>query len=699
MIKQLGKYILIIIFCVSASSLFSQNTISKNNSVCITKPISYDVPNFSGDKQHQSTSLKIEKPIRVLVKKNDSVLLVNYPVYFEFGDTPNNSKGHKIYNSIAYTDSNGIASTFVKLGTKKGEYEVIVTTNDTLHENVLVYNLFARKSNWILMLVIGLLGGLGLFLFGINMLSDSMQKSAGDKMRSILGRLTKNRFIGVGVGAFVTMITQSSSATTVMLVSFVESRLMRFSQTLGLILGAAIGTTVTVQLIAFKITDYALLMIAVGFLVQLISKSQKIKYLGQTILGFGILFFGMYVMSEAMYPLRSYDPFIEVLLKLQNPVFGIVVGLVFTALIQSSGAFIGIMIILSSQGFLSLEASIPLILGSNVGTAITAILASINTSREAKKVAIAHTLFKIVGVLIFVWWIPYFAEFVEIVSPKGNSSLDELSRIADVVPRQIANTHTIFNIAITLAFLPFTRIIAKLIHKILPSKIKREEKFKLKYLNQGMIQTPALALNLAKQEALRMGQIVQDMLNDIVLPFFTKEKNILTDIEEKEKNVNFLRDEIKEYLIKISRENIPQRRVDEAFQIMYAIKEFERIADIISKTLYRKAKLWVENGEEFTGEGKKEIMEYHLKTQKQISRSLEVFRDLNLEKAKAMKLKYKKYRAIAYDLERQHYERIKEDIPKSAASSKIHLELIGMFREISSHATNIARIMIEWTKE
>ncbi len=691
--QQAVRIILFIILFIKSGLLFSQSELH------IYKPVSYKIPNYCGDRQYQSTSLKTEKPLKVAVKLNDTTYAANFPVFFEFGNIPENATGQKIYNSIAYTDSNGIASTFVKLGNKEGEYEIIATVKDANPDNILVYNLFARKSDWIIMLVIGLLGGLGLFLLGMNMLSEGMQKSAGDRMRSILGKLTKNRFVGVGVGAFVTMIIQSSSATTVMLVSFVQSKLMKFSQTLGVILGAAIGTTITAQLIAFKLTDYALLMVALGFAFQTFSKSQNIKYMGQTILGFGILFFGMHVMSQAMYPLRSYDPFIELLLQLENPVLGILVGIFFTALIQSSSAFIGIMIILASQGFLSIEASIPLVLGSNIGTAVTAILASINTSREAKKVAVVHTLFKFAGVLIFVWWIPYLTEIVEWMSPKNTTNIDTISRMADTVPRQIANVHTIFNIAVTIIFLPFTKLIEKLINKLLPEKPEYQKEFKLIYLNKSIIQTPALALNMAKQEVIRMAQIVQDMLNDIILPYFTKEAIVLNEIEKKEKNINFLRDEIKDYLIKISRADVPQERVDESFQIMYAIKEFEQIADIISKILLKKAKRWIESEEIFTEQGKKAIMEYHLLTQKQISRSIEVFRDLNLEKAKAMKLKYKKYRTIAYELERQHYERLKEDIPESVGSSKAHIELISMFREINSHATNIARILIDWTKQ
>jgi len=255
-------------------------------------------------------------------------------------------------------------------------------------------------------LIMTLLGGLSLFLYGMGKMSDGMKKAAGNRMRKILSALTNNRVIGLTVGAFVTMIIQSSSATTVMLVSFVQAELMTFVQSLGVILGADIGTTVTAQLIAFKLTDYALLMIAVGFGLTMFAKNESQKHIGEAILGFGILFFGMKLMSDAMRPLRSYQPFIDVLRGLENPIFGLLAGTIFTALIQSSSAFAGIIIVLAQQGVLTLEAGIPLIFGANIGTCITAGLASIGTTRNAKRVALAHVIFKIAGVLLFVFGFP-----------------------------------------------------------------------------------------------------------------------------------------------------------------------------------------------------------------------------------------------------------------------------------------------------
>lgn len=663
----------------------------------LIKPVSEKVPNFSGDKQTQTARLTAEKPLRVLVLDEQDKPVEGVCIHFKPLVIPEKDKKFTIVDTVSCTDSSGIAETKVVLGSVEGEYQVAAQIKDFPTDEILVFRVFARKSNWVFLLIAGLIGGLGLFLLGMSMMSDGMQNAAGDKMRAILSQLTNNRLIAIGVGSFITMIVQSSSATTVMLVSFVQSKLMKFRQTIGVILGAGIGTTITAQLIAFKLTDYSLLMIGVGFILNSFFKHGLIKNIGKTILGFGILFFGMYIMSDSMSPLRSYTPFIESLIKLENPVLGILVGAVFTALIQSSSAFIGIMITLASQGFLSLEASIPLLFGANIGTAVTAMIASIKTNREAKQVALAHTLFKVFGVLVFLFWIPQFADIVRVISPTSADVSDNFGSMGGFLPRQIANAHTVFNIILTVLVLPFTHQFAKLIEKLLPLKPDEKPAFKTHYLDQGMLKSSSLALNLAKQEVIRMGRLTQDMTSDIIIPFLIKGEGVLENIREDEEEINFLRDEVNNYILKITKENINEDRINEAFQLLYTVKEFEQIADIISTNLIPKAKRWCDRDYEFSEEGKKEIVDYHTRTQKQLSRAIEVFAEVNLEKAKAMKQKYKQYRNMEFDLEKQHFERLRDDVEQSVASSKTHVELMTNLRAINGHATNIARILLKWS--
>lgn len=680
--------------------VFSQNdSLVFSGQYKLIKPISNKVPNFSGDHQTQTARLKTDKPVRVQVLNQEDIPVSNIAVNIQKISVPKGDDHFKIIDTLVYTDTLGIAGTYLLLGSEEGEYEISAQLKDYPETNFLIYKVFARKTNWVFILIAGLIGGLGLFLLGMTMMSDGLQNAAGDKMRSVLSQITHNRFFAVGIGTFVTMIVQSSSATTVMLVSFVHSKLMKFRQTIGVILGAGIGTTITVQLIAFKITDYSLLFIGLGFMLNFLFTSTKVKSVGKSILGFGILFFGMQIMSESMYPLRSFSPFIDSIIRLENPLVGILAGTVFTALIQSSAAFIGIMIILATQGLLSLEASIPLMFGANIGTAITAILASIKTDREAKQVALAHSLIKIIGVLIFLFWIPPFAEIVRSISPKSTLVDGDFNSLGATVPRQIANAHTIFNIVLTFLILPFTNIFARFIEKLLPVKLEEKIVLKTSYLDYGMVKNSSLALSLAKKETLRMGKLVQNMTGDIIIPYLVKKTEVIADIRKMEEEVNFLRDQINDYILKITRENLNEERVNESFQLLYTVKEFEQIADLVSTNMINRAISWCSMNYEFSPEGKSEIVNYHTRTQKQLSRALDVFESVNLEKAKAMKDKYKQYRNLEIELEKQHFERLRDEVMDTISSSKTHIELMTFLRAINGHATNIARILIKWSVE
>lgn len=678
---------------------YAQNDSTIAPTYKLVKPVSKSIPNYSGDLQTQTAHLKSDKPIRVLVLNEKNEPVRNIPVKLHMISSPKGDHKARIIDTLIYTDTLGIAESYIVLGTKEGMYEISAQILNHPESNFLIYKVFARKTNWVFLLIAGLMGGLGLFLLGMNMMSDGMQNAAGDKMRTILSQITHNRFIAVSMGTFITMALQSSSATTVMLVSFVHSKLMKFRQTIGVILGAGIGTTITVQLIAFKITDYALLMIGLGFMINFLFQSNKIRNIGKSILGFGILFFGMHIMSESMFPLRSYSPFIDAIIKLENPLLGILAGTIFTALIQSSAAFIGIMIVLATQGLISLEASIALLLGANIGTAITAILASLKTDREAKQVAIAHTLLKVVGVLIFLFWIPQFAELIEKISPKSVFPKGDFNTLAETVPRQIANAHTVFNIVLTCLILPFTNLFARFVEKILPVKLVEKSVLKTVYLDYGMVKNSSLALSLAKKETLRMGRLVQDMTGDIIIPYLVKKSEVLDDIKKKEEEVNFLRDEINHYILKITRENLNEERVNESFQLLYTVKEFEQIADLVSTNMIGKAYNWSNSKLEFSEEGKNEIVDYHTRTQKQLSRALAVFESVNLEKAKAMKEKYKHYRNLEIELEKQHFERLRDEVTETISSSKSHVELMTFLRAINGHATNIARILLKWSSK
>ncbi|PIQ09168.1 MAG: hypothetical protein COW71_07850 [Ignavibacteriales bacterium CG18_big_fil_WC_8_21_14_2_50_31_20] len=650
---------------------------------------------------YSTANSTIEKPLKVKILDFQNNPIENVPVYYSIIYTPQKSIGTKIIEDTVFTNQDGIAKTDIKLGSEKGDYDFCAKIdNNNGKENIVYFKIYARDSSWVFYLIVGLIGGLALFILGMEMMSDGLKKAAGSKMRNILSTITNNRFLAVIAGIFVTIGMQSSSATTVMLVSFVQAQLMTFSQSLGIILGASIGTTITAQLIAFKITDYALLIVGIGVLIKLIANTKKLKNIGSGILGFGILFLGMWLMSDSMFPLRTYKPFIDLLLHLENPIMGILIGTVFTALIQSSGAFIGIVIVLGSQGLITLEAAIPLLLGSNLGTSITAILASINSSREAKRVALAHSIFKILGIILFAWWIPSYADLIRTFSPATGFDITSPDNF-DALPRQIANAHTFFNIILTIILLPGINIAAKLITKMLPDipEEEEEEHFKTKYLEDDLISTPALALSLTKAEIIRMASKVKTMIEEILPMFFTYSQEKLDEIIEKEEEIDFLSVKINRYLRKISQESIIEERSDEIFQLMHTSTEIEQIGNVIAKRLVPLAKKKNKNVIHFSNDGEREIREYHLKTIKQMSRSIEYFKDINLQDAKHIKQKYKKYRLMEQELRRTHFDRLLDEVPETVESSQIHLELIELLKRISSHATNIASMQLESHEE
>jgi len=669
------------------------STIAAASDLCLQHPFDPETHKIvSGDKQTGLVGRLFKRSLKAQVVDRNGRPVEGVPVKFDLVAPETEDLGEKL------TGHDGIARLPFRAGPKAQTHTVVAKIAGAAPgAGQIVFSLPVRKPSWGFFLLVGLAGGLGLFLYGMGMMSTALQRSAGSKMRAVLSALTRNRFIGVALGAFVTMLIQSSSATTVMLVSFVQARLMTFAQTLGVILGADIGTTITAQLIAFKLTDYALLMIAVGFGLRFMGKRRTFQDVGQVLLGFGLLFYGMHVMSEAMYPLRTYQPFLEVLTGLENPVLGIIIGTVFTALIQSSSAFTGIVIVLAQQGFLTLTAGIPLILGANIGTCITAVLAGLNAGREAKRVALAHTLFKVCGVLIFVWWIPALATFIRSISPGSDiTTTTDPATMARLIPRQIANAHTVFNVGLALVFMPFTVPFARLIERLLPDRpeLELEPAFKARHLERDLLSTPVLALNLAKVEILRLGEMVKAMAIRSLDPFLTKNLAICSQLHEEEDKVDALDEQITEYLLEIGKQDISEEQAREVYMMMHVTKQFEHVADTVDKQLCPLARKMVDGNAEFSATGRHEVQAYHEKMSKQISRALETFREGSLEKAEKMTRKMEAYIALEEEYRQAHFERVRAAVTESLTSSEVHLELMDHLRRMSANATNVGRAIM-----
>ncbi len=430
-----------------------------------------------------------------------------------------------------------------------------------------------------------LFGGLALFLFGMEQMAEALKAVAGERMKIILAKLTTNRFMGAATGAFVTAIIQSSSVTTVLVVGFITAGLMSMSQSVGVIMGANIGTTITAQIVAFKVTKLALLMIAVGFSMLFFSKQEKIKQYGGMIMGLGLVFFGMSVMSDAMKPLRSYQPFLDLMTSMENPLIGILVAAIFTGLIQSSSATTGIVIVMATQGFITLNAGIALAFGANIGTCVTALLASIGKPREALRAAVVHVLFNVFGVALWVGFIPYLAEFVTLMSPV-HPELSGVNRLAAEAPRQIANAHTVFNLANTLIFIGFTSQFVRLVEKLVPDKPLEDLVIaRPKYLDEELISTPSLALERARMEMGHMGARVRDMLDRIMPAIITGNRSALKQVAKVDDEVDILHGHIVTYLGRISQKPLTDEQTRELLHLMGAVNDLENIGDIIETDL------------------------------------------------------------------------------------------------------------------
>ena len=431
-----------------------------------------------------------------------------------------------------------------------------------------------------------LLGGLALFLYGMVQMEVALKAVAGERMKNILAKLTVNRFAGLGTGAVVTAVIQSSSVTTVLLVGFISAGLMSLPQSVGVIIGAKIGTTITGQIVAFKITKAALGMIAVGFGMLFLSKNEKVKSYGGMLMGLGLVFFGMHVMGEAMHPLRSYQPFLDMMQTMTNPVVAVIVSALFTALIQSSSATTAIVIVMASQGFISLDAGIPLVMGANIGTCVTALLAAIGKPREAVRCAVVHTGLATTGVLMWLPIVSVIKSVVLAISP-AYPELSGMDQLAAETPRQIANAHTFFNVANGCIFIWFTTYIARFVEWLVPDKALEEEALivRTKFLQEELVSTPSLALDSVRMEVMHMGETVNGMLKGIMPAIIKGDREALESIRQMDDTVDILHAGIIDYLGQISKQPLTEGQTRELLNLMEAVSNLENIGDIVETNL------------------------------------------------------------------------------------------------------------------
>jgi phosphate:Na+ symporter len=533
-----------------------------------------------------------------------------------------------------------------------------------------------------MIVLLALFGGMALLLYGIRLSGDGLQRAAGGRLRHLLTGLARNRFLAVMSGAAVTAIIQSSAATTLMLIGFVSAGLMTFRQTLGIILGADIGTTFTVQLIALKITDYALLLVGLGFATLALARRRVVKDIGQAVLGFGLMFLGLKVILDGVEPLRTNALAAQVLSALaDNTMIALLGGAVFSALVTSSAATIGLALALAHQRLLDLPGAIAIVLGANIGTCATALMASVGTSAEAKRVATAHIAFKLSGVALVV---PFIGPFTTLVAASAAEPA-----------RQIANAHTFFNLGISLIFLPFASVAARAIEAMVPPDHQAENPFKTRYLDERALDQPSLALGQATREALRMADVVQGMQRDVIPVFRDDDQELLEDVERRDDQVDFLEREIKLFLTRLRREAMGPDLSRKEIALISVIGNLENIGDIIDKNLMELARKKLYHGRRFSDAGWAEIEEFHGMVSKNLEVAMAAFAASDRVLAQSVLDQRPVIRQRERELRQSHLERLRQGRTESLETSEIHLDILTNLKRISSHVSALVFPILE----
>ena len=521
-------------------------------------------------------------------------------------------------------------------------------------------------------------GGVGLFLYGMVKMGEGLQKAAGDRMRRILEALTSNRLASVTVGMAVTGIIQSSAATTVMCVSFVNAGLMALEQAIGVIMGANIGTTITAQMVAFKLERAALPAIALGMLFMLLGKRKGVRGFADCLLGFGMLFLGITIVGDALEPLKSYEPFLNLMLLGQkNPLLGVLVGAVFTTILQSSSAVTGLLVTMASRGIVSLGSAAPIILGANIGTTSTALMSSIGTSLTARRTALAHLLFNVIGTFLF---LPFLGPFESLAA---RSSFE--------VSRQIANAHTIFNVTVTLLLLPFVPQFAAMVCKMLKGDESVIEHGP-KYLDARLISTPFMAVMQTKKEVVRMANLCLENLETAVTIFRgdkTKDRRRFDDIEE---IIDEIEEAVSYYVAKISQHDVSDAQAKILTSVINICADLERIGDhatsIVELSDYSN-----EHNLPFSEEGTKELDEMISKVMESVTVAVEALESNDKSKASGIVTMDDALDALERELRAKHIRRLNQGICYPA-SGVVYLDMLSHLERIGDHAVNIAEEVI-----
>ena len=533
-----------------------------------------------------------------------------------------------------------------------------------------------------LSIILSMAGGLGLFLYGMRIMSDSIEKVAGARLRGILERLTKNRFMAILVGVFFTAVIQSSSACTVMVVSFVNSGLMNLTQAAGVIFGANIGTTVTALLVSFKLEKVAPIILLVGVLLVMFVKKQKISRFGEVIIGFGVLFMGLGSMSSAMSGMKDSPAVLHMFASLQEPLMAVLLGTVLTAIIQSSSVTVSIMVLLANQGLMNMDLCMYIILGCNIGACTSAVLASLNGKKDAKRAAAIHLIFNVIGTVIV------FIIFKLAVNP----IVDVLNAVADNNPgRVVAYAHMSIKIFQVIIMMPFIKGIVKLTYMVVPGddkKVGYRDSYQLKYIGEKVVLNPATAVVEVIKELDRMASLASENLNRAMNALITLDQNEIEEAYEVEKNIDFLSHAITNYLVKINQTTLPIEDLKSIGALFHAVNDIERIGDH-AENIADAAAQRIETGVGFSKEAQKELGEMLDMVNTILRFSFEMFVKSTEEHAEDIRHLEEAIDEKEKELQQKHIDRLanNECTPEAGA---LFSEIVSGLERVGDHATNIA---------
>lgn len=529
---------------------------------------------------------------------------------------------------------------------------------------------------------ISLIAGLGMFLYGMNVMGDGLQKAAGEKLKKIIEMLTTNRIMGVLVGAVVTGIIQSSSATTVMTVGFVNAGIMTLKQAIGIIMGANIGTTVTAQLVSFSIEKYAPIAIGVGVLFWLFSKNTTVKNFSEILIGFGILFVGMNFMKAAAAPVSEMQSVHNAMLYLsKNPLLGVLAGFMITGTIQSSSASIGILIVLASQGVLPITAALPVLYGDNIGTCVTSLLSTIGASRNSKRTALMHLCFNVIGTILFIVVLSRpIISIVEKVDPTN-------------IPRQIANAHTLFNLVNVIILLPFSNYIVKLAYRLVPLNEEEEDEriASTKFLDDRMLETPSIALSNTVDEIIRMASRSTRSLNYAYDSIKSGSKEIRDKSFDYEKIVNSLQYDITNFLFKLTTRNLSDAERIKTDVLFHIVNDIERVGDH-SENIAEISQELAEKKVVFSDNAIKELDQIFDMASSNFYDSITAIKTNDFELADMVAQREKKVDALEQSARNSHMARL-HDGSCSVEAGIYYLDIISNLERISDHSKNIVEEM------